>query len=116
MGAKVAGSIASKTYREVPRENGIAPVGPSRIQQSNTAPNEKGRAHIKLLHLACSGDMYATVPSARPGAVVCSGALILPLHRTARTPACATLLPDRRHFGEPRNPVSCGAPSFGDKR
>src|SRR5258708_13756770 len=53
--------IASNIIAEVSPRNGIAPVAIS----YNTAPNEKRSVRASsCFPLACSGDMYATVPSA----------------------------------------------------
>ena len=80
--------IASKIIAEVSPRNGIAPVAIS----YNTAPNEKRSVRTSsCFPLACSGDMYATVPSAAPGPVSCSP--LDPAVASNRTPAaCATLL------------------------
>jgi hypothetical protein len=63
-------SSASKITAVLSPRNGSVPVAIS----YNTVPNEKMSERASSSRArACSGDMYATVPSVLPGLVRCSG-------------------------------------------
>ena len=74
--ADSAGSfrIASKMTADVSPRNGSVPVAIS----YNTTPKEnRSVRESSSFPRACSGDMYATVPSADPGLVRCCSASIV---------------------------------------
>src|SRR6266567_6898631 len=78
--------IAWKMSAEVSPRKGIVPVAIS----YSTAPKEKRSVRASSpFPFACSGDMYAIVPSAAPGLVRCSSLIAV---ACAVTPAASTIL------------------------
>jgi hypothetical protein len=67
--------MASKTAAEVDPEKAWRPVAIS----YNTTPNEKiSVRESRSLPSVCSGDMYATVPTAMPGLVRLASSSVAP--------------------------------------